>query len=358
MSIQPLSPAEPTGLTVVSSGAAGTPKRGRRRRVLTVAGAVGGVTAVAVAGLGLYLGYTPVPAQPSLAASVVNDSITIAGRLRTYTAVIPDDLPPAPPLLLVFHGSLQDAAGLRAASGYGFDKLAVEHGFVVVYPDAYEGNWHTCLSAWDYPARTENIDDNGLAEALIARFGDSHGVDAARVFAAGLSNGGQMVFRLAAEMPDQFAGLATVAATQPTADNFTCEASSRPVPMLLINGTRDPIVPYAGGITSLFGFQPRGTGLSAPDTARHFARINGITAPPIASTLDHQESSGATSVAVASYTQEGASPVIAYTVINGGHVVPNPDYAAPRLQGPTTHDLDAPVVIWSFFAGLPARAGD
>jgi len=337
------------------SGPAGTlgPRRGRR--ALTAVGAVVGAVVLAGAALYRYFGYAPAPTQPALDAEVVKDRITIDGRERTYTAVIPRALPAGAPLLVVFHGSSQDSAGIRVATGYGFDTLAARERFIVVYPDGYKGNWHDCRTAADYPARTENIDDNGLVQALIARFHDAHGIDRARVFAAGYSNGGQMVFRLAAEMPERFAGLAAIAATQPTPDNFACDASGRPVPMLLMNGTRDPIVPYTGGVISLFGFQPRGTALSALETARHFARINGITTPPTASALDHRKTSGDTAVTITTYAQDDKDPVVAYTVINGGHVVPNPTYTAPRLVGRTTHDVDAPHAIWAFFAGLPAR---
>ncbi len=334
---------------------AGTPEQRRRRRTLTAVSAVVGAGALAVAGAYRYFGYAPSPTPPTLDADVVKDRITIDGRERTYTAVIPRALPAGAPLLVVFHGSLQNAERIRVATGYGFDTLAARERFIVVYPDGYKGNWHDCRTAADYPARTENINDNGLVRGLIARFHDAYGIDRARVFAAGYSNGGQMVFRLAAEMPERFAGLAAIAATQPTPDNFACDASGRPVPILLMNGTRDPIVPYTGGVISLFGFQPRGTALSAPDTARHFARINDIAAPPTASALDHRETSGDTAVTITTYAQDNKEPVVAYTIINGGHVVPNPTYTAPRLVGRTTHDVDAPHAIWAFFAGLPAR---
>ena len=330
-----------------------TPKHRPRWRLATTLGAVVGVAALAVTGLYFRFMYAPSPTEPSLDVSVVRGSIDIGGRERTYRVVIPQDLPPNAPLLFVFHGSNQDSEGIRKATGYGFDRLAEKEGYIVVYPDGYKRNWNDCRTAADYSARTENIDDNGLIRGLIARFRESYGIDASRVFAAGYSNGGQMVFRLASEMPERFAGLAAVAATQPTPDNFACEASGRPVPMLLMNGTRDPIVPYNGGVISLFGFQPRGTALSAPETARHFARINRITAPPTASYSEHRESSGDTSVMVARYNENDKSPVVQYTVVGGGHVVPNPNYTAPRFVGRTTHDIDAPRVIWDFFAELP-----
>ena len=327
----------------------------KRRRISATLGAVVGVAVLAVTGLYFRFMYAPAPAEPSLDASVVSGSIDIGGQKRTYRAVIPQDLPPNAPLLFVFHGSNQDSQGMREAAGYGFDRLAEKEGFIAVYPDGYGGNWNDCRRAADYPARSENIDDNGLVRGLVARFRDTHGIDPSRVFAAGYSNGGQMVFRLAAEMPDRFAGLAAVAATQPTPDNFACEASGRPVPMLLVNGTADPIVPYNGGVVSLFGFKPRGTALSAPETARHFARVNGITASPTAGYPDHREASQGTSVIKTSYAEDGKSTVVQYTVVGGGHVLPNPDYAAPRIMGRTTRDVDAPAEIWAFFAGLPAR---
>jgi len=150
------------------TGPAGTPEQ-RGRRGLTAVGAVAGAVILVGAGAYRYFGYALSPAQPALDADVVKDRITIDGRERTYTAVIPRALPAGAPLLVVFHGSNQNAARMRTATGYGFDTLAARERFIVVYPDGYKGNWHDCRTAADYPARTEHIDDNGLVRDLIAR---------------------------------------------------------------------------------------------------------------------------------------------------------------------------------------------
>lgn len=315
-------------------------------------GLLGG--AALLAGLSLTYVHVPMRRPPVLNASVVQAGLTLGGHVRTYVAVIPDHLLPGAPLLLVFHGSMQTGQAIRESMGYAFDRLAVQHGFVVVYPDAYKGAWHDCRTAADFPARRENIDDVGLARALIAQFHDSHRIDLAQVYAAGYSNGGQMVFRLAAEAAGEFAGLAAIAATQPTDDNFACAAPTQGVPMLLIGGTRDPIVPYGGGMISLFGMQPRGTARSFTDTARFYAERNGITATPATSALSPSVGSGPTSVTVSRAVQGGKLPVTAYTVLGGGHVVPGPDSAFPRLMGRIDRHLDAPTVIWDFFTGVTA----
>lgn len=322
-------------------------------RAWTVTGSVVGLSALTLAGLYFTFGYARAPKEPVLPTTVEHATITIGGHARSYIAVIPKDVPANAPLLFMFHGSMEDAQGIRAASGYGFDRLAAEHKFIVIYPNGYKGNWHDCRTAATYPARTENIDDTGLIRALIARFHQRHGIDTGRVFAAGYSNGGQMIVRIAAEMSGEFAGVAAIAATQPTADNFACTGPGTPIPMLLIAGTRDPIVPYEGGVISLFGFQPRGSALSARDTARYFAQQNGITAAPTEHALAGA-TARSTSVTQTSYVQAGRPPVRLYTVVNGGHVVPGPNTMFPRLVGPINRALDAPAVIWQFFADQPS----
>ncbi len=291
----------------------------------------------------------------ALGVDAVPGGATVGAHARNWIAVVPRHLPAHPALLVVLHGSNQDAARMRKATGHGFDRLAAEHGFVVVYPNAYKGAWNDARAAADFPARREGVDDGALLDAIVTGFQASHGIDPARVFVVGFSNGGQAVFRLAAQMPERFAGLAAIGATWPTPDNHVGPEPATPVAMLLMNGTADPIVPFDGGVISLFGFRPRGTALSAAETARFFVRLNGITAEPVVTTLPHRADSPKTSVIVTSYRQQGHRPVLDHTVVGGGHVVPNPRYRAPRIVGRTTHDVDAPVAVWDFFAGLPAR---
>jgi len=296
-------------------------------------------------------------AADSAAIDVVQGGTTVQGHVRTWTAVVPRQRPARPALLVVFHGSNQNAERMRRASGHGFDRVAGEQGVVVVYPNAYRGLWNDSRAAADSPARAEGIDDGALVEAVVTGFTASHGIDPARVFAAGFSNGGQLVFRLAAQLPGRFAGLAAIGATWPTPDNHLGPTPVEPVAMLLMNGTADPIVPFGGGVISLFGFKPRGTALSAPDTAHLFARLNGITAAPVVSQLPHRHGSGKTSVTLTSYLQQGHQPVLDYTVVGGGHVVPNPRHSALRILGRTTHDVDAPAAVWNFFSALQRRQG-
>lgn len=314
---------------------------------------IGAVALVCAAAYG-YLLHSPKPAEPRLGAPVTVDTITVDDRSRAYRAFVPADLPPGGPLLFVLHGSQQDGKTIRTATGYGFDRLAERHRFAVVYPDGYKRGWNDGRTAAVTPARKEDVDDEGLIAALVERFRQRHGIDPARVFVTGFSNGGQMAFRLAARTPERIAAIAVIGAGLPTPDQWAVTEPKRPLPVLLIAGTRDPIMPYEGGEASIFGFQKRGTVLSAEATARAFAEVNGITEPPTSwppATLP-LNGSGADGPLVTEtrYAQPGKAPAVAFTVSGGGHTIPNPDYCFPRLMGRTDHTLNAPAAIWDFFS--------
>lgn len=318
----------------------------RGRAVLAV------VVALATTALGLYgyLLWTPAPTAAALSGHAVGSTLTVGDRERTYTAYVPEGLAPAAPLLVVLHGSFETGAAVRRNTAYGFDALADRYGFAVAYPDGYEQGWNDCRRVAATPARRENVDDIGFLRALAADMRGRYGVEDGRFYAAGYSNGGQMVFRLAAEMPDRLAGIAAIAANLPVADDSSCPSMTAAVPVLTMAGTDDPISPFAGGEVTIFGFSPRGRVMSADDTAKTFARLNGMTGASATRTLAHREPGSDTAVRETVYREAGKPPVVQYTIDGGGHVVPTTHHRYPRLMGPTSHDVDAPAAIADFFA--------
>jgi len=278
----------------------------------------------------------------------MRDTIEVGGRLRSYEVVGEAGGRPGRSLVLIFHGSKQTGAQHRKFTGWAYDALAHSGAAVVVYPDGYRRNWNDARRASSFPARREGIDDVGFTRALIEKLTAGHHIDPRRVFAVGYSNGGQMVMRLAHEAPDLIAGGAVIAATMPTPENFLAAgAPPAPMPMLLVHGTKDPLVPYAGGETSWWVralFKVGGRSLSAPETAAYFAARNGITEPPVV-TPDRID-----------YRQPGHAPVTLHTVRGGGHTVPGPA-AAPFVLGRTSHDLNMAELIDEFFGitSAPSR---
>lgn len=283
---------------------------------------------------------------------ITHGSIDLAGRRRSYTLAEPPDVGPGAGLVLVFHGSKQTSEKFRAFTGNSFDALAGPGGAVVAYLDGYRGQWNDARAASRFAARTENVDDVAFAEAMIDKLRTSHQIDSSKVYAAGFSNGGQLVIRLIHQVPGLLAGAAVIAAAQPAPENFLLsDAPPVPLPVVLIHGTRDPIAAYEGGAMSWWArqvFRVDGAALSAPQTAAYFAARNTITQPFSSTNLPHRGESGKTSVTRTDYQQDGKLPVTLYTVHAGGHTIPGPR-KAPRVLGRTTHDLNAAEAIGQFF---------
>src|SRR6202162_562247 len=136
------------------------------------------VPALIVVALGFYFIeiYAPSPANPTLSAAIQQDSIPIGSMTREFLEYVPHDISPHSPLVIVLHGSLMDAKSMREWTGYEFDQLADQHGFVVVYPDGYKHNWNDCHKNATFPAKLENVDDMGFIHALIARMAQEPGI--------------------------------------------------------------------------------------------------------------------------------------------------------------------------------------
>jgi len=208
------------------------------------------------------------PANPK--GTVTQATVNVPGKniqQRTFLEYIPRGLKPGAPLLFVFHGSGGDGASMREASAYEFDALADAQGFVVLYPDGFQTTWNDCRKGSPQPARRLNIDDESFVEAMIAKEAAAHNIDRKRVFSAGWSNGGQLGYRFAMERSNLFAGVAAISASVPLPANLACTPSGAAMPMMIINGTEDPINPFDGGDVML-GKRPRQQG-SVGDVADH-----------------------------------------------------------------------------------------
>jgi polyhydroxybutyrate depolymerase len=308
------------------------------------------VVALIVVALGFYFieVYAPLPANPILSAAIQQDSIPVGSMTREFLEYVPHDIYPHSPLVIVLHGSLMDAKSMREWTGYEFDQLADQHGFVVVYPDGYKHNWNDCHSKATFAAHTENIDDMGFVKGLIAREAAKRQIDGKHVYVLGYSNGGQMALRLALQAPELIAGIAIAGASLQAPEDSSCQEQGS-VPLLVVDGEEDPIHPMDGGKVTLFGFSNRGRVLSAFDTAQTFAKRLGVTSAPQEIHLDPQKSGDTTSAN--RFLWPGApSPVVAlYEIVGGGHVVPQPVFIYPRILGHTTTAVDMPKLMIEMF---------
>ncbi|RLM48823.1 hypothetical protein DVK02_18675, partial [Halobellus sp. Atlit-31R] len=113
-------------------------------------------------------------------------------------------------------------------------------------------------------------DDVGFTEALLAKLKKEYRIEAGRVYATGLSRGGFFSLRLAAELPQTFAAVASVGGPMPE-PVVQHQPKSGKVGVMLIHGTADQVVAYDG---------KAGGYLAAMDSHRYWIRHNGLASAP------------------------------------------------------------------------------
>jgi polyhydroxybutyrate depolymerase len=166
--------------------------------------------------------------------------LVFGGLPRTYQVHVPAGLDHPAGLVINLHGAGQTGGEQAALTNY--NGVADQHGFVVVYPDGIDFSWADGRGA-SIPDR-QGVDDVGFLATLADRLSREYGIPPGRVFAMGMSAGAFMATRLACERADIFSAIAPVAGSLGIA--YPC-APSRPVSVLELHGTADPVVPFSGG---------------------------------------------------------------------------------------------------------------
>ena len=276
--------------------------------------------------------------------------ITQDGRSRRCLVHVPRNAAARScPLLIVLHGGGGTPEGMVKLTKNRFNELADSSDFFVAYPGGLGRSWNDFRDDAKGYAHSEKIDDVGLISALIDRLAVEYSIDKDRVFATGISNGGFMSFRLGCELSGKIRGIAAVAATNPPDQAPRC-APARPISVMIINGTDDPIVPYNGGEVRLLG-SSRGAVTSTDDTARFWARFDKCPDNPTVEKLPDSDPGDNTRVKKISYGPcGGGTRVVLYRVEGGGHTWPGGlHYLFTRMIGYTSRDLNACDRIADFF---------
>jgi len=296
----------------------------------------------AVASPGCTAGTKPTPVTEQ------KQTVDVAGTQRWYLLTAPkaaDDAKPQP-LIVDYHG-LSEGAVIHTKMS-GFSALAEKDGFVVAFPQGLG-----TPVGWSAAIGKDSHGDQAFTTALLDQIEQTHCIDTSRVYAAGLSNGAFMASSVACTHADRFAAVAPVAGAQA----LTPCAAKRPVPLLTFHGTSDPILLFNGGVDGdylgnvLAGkpvvqkdrpYDVNGPGY--PQAVADWATRNGCAAK-------HTDTKVTAHVIHRVYSCPAGADVELYIIIGGGHAWPGSAFsaAAAKIVGPTTMEIDASSLIWTFF---------
>ena len=161
-----------------------------------------------------------------------------------------------------------------------------------------------------------------------------------------------MIQRFALERPGVLDGIACFGAAWPTDDNLLPEIAALipnwvPTPVLCVQGTADPLVPYEGGSSGI-GDANRGTARSAIDSARYFAQLNSLNP-------EHHTSASSDGVRVDRFgpgvpgSPAQAANVELWSIEGMGHLVPSPKKLDEKI-GPGTDKVVGADLVANFFS--------
>ncbi|WP_270937066.1 alpha/beta hydrolase family esterase, partial [Falsiroseomonas oryzae] len=176
------------------------------------------------------------------------------------------------PTIVVLHAAAVSGHGTRDL--LRLPALAREAGFAVVFPDAAGIFWNDDALANRAPGVLSAADDVAFLDALLDRLVAQGIADPARIHLAGISNGGMMALRYACLRGGRLASLVLFHATHP-AEGPPC-APPRPLPVLVLAGTEDPVLRWDGTV-GLGGLVQADRRLSVPRSFAAWRAANGCT---------------------------------------------------------------------------------
>jgi polyhydroxybutyrate depolymerase len=289
------------------------------------------------------------------AAPALGDTIVVGGVTRTFTARLAGGKPA--PLVIVLHGNTQTGTDMVMRTSWPM--VAKREHFSVVFPDGINRAWADLRPNSKRAGRTppEGTDDVGFIARLVEKYVADGSADPKRIYVTGISNGGAMTMALVCARADLFAAAASVI-TNLTDESADACHPQRAVPMLMMNGTADPLVPYEGG---------RGSSRFAADgfwsterTLNFWRHVDGCEEQDAESLdLEDRDATDQTTVTRISSHCPSDRDVVLYRVNDGGHRMPGdfPDTKFARLVnymfGPQNHDIDGAETIWEFFRRFP-----
>lgn len=288
------------------------------------------------------------PKQPDpLGAGDHTRQLTVDGRERTYLVHIPKDYDPQKPtpVVLALHGAAMNGPMMVWFSG--LNKTSDKAGFIVVYPSGTGTGPFLVWNAGGFRGKLAEgkPDDVAYIGKLLDDLGTVVNVDPKRVFACGMSNGGMMCYRLAAELSDRIAAIAPVAGT------IAIEESKpqRPVPVIHFHGSKDNIVPFEmpKRKSQFMKF------LGVEESIQTWVKLNGCDKTCTTATISKGDDDLKVTRQAYGGSKEGAE-VVLITIEEGGHTWPGQQPPVGFI-GKSAQNISANELMWEFFLKHPLK---
>lgn len=260
--------------------------------------------------------------------------INFEGQKREFIAYTPkgyDTSNKKFPVVFNFHGG--GMSHLEQMFYTEMNKSADKNQFIVVYPLGINKDWNVGFEM----SYQKGSNDIGFVKELLSFLKGKYRIDENAIFATGLSRGGFFCHRVASEMGDVFAAVASVGAPLPDSVKYF-NRSKHQISIMQVHGTADEVVKYEG---------KKDAYASALNTFNYWKTQNNITTDAKEQVVKYGANDTDITFTEAKNTKAAVKLV---TIKNGGHVWPGADaFNIGYPLGYTHQKLDVNETIWRFF---------
>jgi polyhydroxybutyrate depolymerase len=281
-------------------------------------------------------------------------TITVDNIKREYAIHLPPSFSTAKKLPVIF--------GLHGGGGtykntipqYGLNDLADKNNFIIVYPNAINKAWNMPGISSRIKKLDTSVNDVHFISVLLDTLIANYKADAKHVFTTGISRGAMFSFYLACNLSERITAIAPVCGSisKTVAADYIFK---HPTPVLMINGTNDPLVSYNGGIGKMNKGNEENEDADMMPTELLLVKIlqlnNCNNKATTTNIPDVDTKDGCT--AVDNVYNCGNIQVEFIKVIGGGHTWPGGKQYLPKfIVGNLCKDFSAAEKIFAFFMAV------
>tara|TARA_B100000427_G_C15511506_1_gene596413 strand:+ start:222 stop:1145 length:924 start_codon:yes stop_codon:yes gene_type:complete len=260
---------------------------------------------------------------------------------RSFLIYIPHNLKENPALIVAIHGYTSSAKTLMDYSS--INDIADREGFLVVYPQGTKDSRNNNFFNVGYEFHSDsNIDDVSFIRKIVTDLKEEYKLDSKRIFATGMSNGGDMSYLLACTSSDIFSAIAPVAGVMMKDTLESCNPKNG-IPVFEIHGTKDSISKFYGDMENKDKWGPY---YDLPTTIQFWSNKLGLKEKETTLLEDKDTSDGTTITFQRYWSKESDKEVWFYIVNEGNHTWPGMKGFFGRTAN---QDINTAEEIWSFF---------
>ena len=264
------------------------------------------------------------------------------GLERSFLIYVPKNIKENAPLVVAIHGYTSSAKTLMGYSG--INQVADKVGFLVAYPQGTKDSRDNNFFNVGYEFHSDSkVNDVNFIREIVLNLTKDYKLNSKRVFATGMSNGGDMSYLLACTSSDLFTAVAPVAGVMMKDTLENCNPGKK-IPIFEIHGTKDSISKFEGDMNNKDKW---GAYYDLPSTIEFWVNKHALNEKETIQLENKNTEDGTTITFERYWSDESQREVWFYIVNDGNHTWPGMTGLFSRTAN---QDINSAEEIWKFFS--------